>query len=89
MTETLLYILFIYITGAVIGWAYVGWQTGKEFTKVKRANPGVGMQINWASVFYQGLVWVALFASLAAEQWEDEEDEEEGIYPPTGGSNVR
>jgi amino acid transporter len=61
------YISLAYILGAVVGWAYAGWQTGIEFTKVKRANPTINIQVNWASVFYQGLAWIALFASLCAE----------------------
>lgn len=65
----LLYILFLtYVAGVIVGWVYAGWATGLEFQKVKNANPNMPIQVNWLSVFYQGIAWVAYFASLAAER---------------------
>jgi hypothetical protein len=63
-----LFVIFmVFLVGAVAAWLYAGWQTGREFIKVKAANPSVPIQINWASVFYQGLAWIALFSSLISE----------------------
>lgn len=64
-----LFIIFlVFLAGAIAAWIYAGWQTGREFVAVKKANPQVPIQINWSSVFYQGLAWIALFASLIAER---------------------
>ncbi len=71
-----LFIIFlVFLAGAIAAWIYAGWQTGREFVAVKKANPNVPIQINWTSVFYQGLAWVALFTSVVAEAVARHKDE--------------
>ena len=62
--------LFVYALGALVTWIYAGYLTGRQFHKVLKANPTQAVQINWMSVFFQGLTWVGFWASVIGERLE-------------------
>ena len=63
-------VLGIYVVGVVVTLLYAGYNTGRQFRKAAKANPTVPIQINWVSVFYQGLSWPGFWASLVGEYLE-------------------
>jgi hypothetical protein len=62
--------VIVYLIGVVVTWMYAGYNTGRQFHKVVKANPSQPVNINWMSVFYQGLTWVGFWASLVGETME-------------------
>jgi hypothetical protein len=63
-------ILIVYLIGVVIAWLYAGYLTGRQFHRFARVNPNQPIQINWVSIFYQGLVWIGFWASFFGERIE-------------------
>jgi hypothetical protein len=62
--------LLVYVIGVLITWIYAGYLTGRQFHRIAKANPTQPIQVNWISVFYQGLVWPGFWASFVGEQLE-------------------
>jgi len=62
--------LTVYVVGVVVTWAYAGLLTGKQFYRVVKANPTAPVQINWQSVWYEGLTWIGFWASFVGERLE-------------------
>lgn len=62
--------VIVYLIGMLVTWIYAGYLTGRQFYRMKTLNPTQPIQINWVSVFYQGLAWVGFWASFAGENIE-------------------
>ena len=57
-------LLIMYVVGILVTWIYAGYCTGKEFYRVSRSNPNQLVQVNWGNVFWQGITWLAVWASF-------------------------
>jgi protoheme ferro-lyase len=63
-------ILFVYLIVVAVTWVYAGVLTGQQFARTQKANPQMPIAINWVSVFFQGLTWIAFWSSLVGEKLE-------------------
>ena len=63
-------VVIAFLVGILITWLYAGYRTGRQFHQFARANPNQPIQINWVSVFYQGLSWPGFWASVVGEKME-------------------
>ena len=63
--------LIVYLIIAfLITLPYAGYLTGRHFHRFAKVNPNQPIQINWVSIFYQGLSWPAFWASFVGERLE-------------------
>jgi len=76
-------IALLYAICTVFTWIWAGFLTGRQFARIAKANPAMPIQINWINVFFQGLVWLAFWASFAGEQIERHSS------PQTTGPDIR
>ena len=62
--------VIVYLVGILVTWLYAGFLTGRQFQRFARVNPNQPIQINWVSIFYEGLSWPAFWSSFCGERME-------------------
>jgi hypothetical protein len=62
--------VIVFLVGILITWVYAGFLTGRQFHRFAKLNPSQPIQINWTSIFFQGLSWPGFWASLVGERLE-------------------